>query len=61
MADSEPGFSWTRFELMGEALCPDKWEHSTSVSMETDNVRGDQHWRMNAISSTGNLDCRIWG
>lgn len=38
-SDAEAGFSWTHFELIGEALSPDKREHSTRVSMETNNVR----------------------
>lgn len=35
---NEAGFSCAHFELMGE-LSPDKRQHSTRVSMETNNVR----------------------
>lgn len=35
---AKAGFSWIHFELMGEALSPDKQEHPTRVSMETSSV-----------------------
>lgn len=38
MSDAKAGFSWTHFELMGEALSPDQREHSAQVSMETNDV-----------------------
>lgn len=39
MSDTQAGLSWTHFELMGEALIPDRQEHSRGVSMETNGVR----------------------
>lgn len=57
MSDAKAGFSWTHFELMGEALSPDKWEHSTQVSMETNDVIRAQ-W-LAAFSSKGGLGCMI--
>lgn len=57
MSDAKAGFSWTHFELMGDALSPDKWEHSTQVSMETNDVIRAQ-W-LDAFSSKGGLGCMI--